>query len=395
MDTPFNSPAPAVYTQDGGNGFRFDFNDGARVSLPPGSWHVQIIDADSSLVMFECESKGGWVCSSKKYYVKYAIKITDNNTGDIAFEYTMDLKDKPVLIKFPIGTLGDLIAWIPYADKFQKKHKCILECSVGEDIKELFKNQYKNIVFSCPPKSPKTKEPYASYKVGIFFGSNRFDYCPYDYRQLGLQKIAAYILGVDASETKPKMPVRGKKTDIKEKYVCIATKSTMQCKFWNREDGWRKVVEYLKSKGYRVLCIDRDRRFGKDDVWNEFIDGAEDFTGNKPLSERVSLLRRADFFIGLSSGLSWLAWATGCPVVMIAGFTLPTTEFYTPYRVTNPRVCNGCWDDTNISFDSQYFWCPRNKGYECTKEITPDSVISAIERLQADKIRKRYEYPGG
>ena len=35
--------------------------------------------------------------------------------------------------------------------------------------------------------------------------------------------------------------------------------------------------------------------------------GAEDFTGRRPLQERIDLLYHADFFIGLSSGLSWVA----------------------------------------------------------------------------------------
>ena len=91
--------------------------------------------------------------------------------------------------------------------------------------------------------------------------------------------------------------------------------------------------------------------------------GAENFTGDIPLEERVDLLYHADFFIGLSSGLSWLAWAVGKPVVMISGFTLPINEF-----------------------DHQDFeWCPRHKGdekhYECTGFISPEQVIKAIDKL--------------
>lgn len=41
----------------------------------------------------------------------------------------------------------------------------------------------------------------------------------------------------------------------------------------------------------------------------------------------MNLLHHASFFIGLSSGLSWLAWATHIPVVLISGFTLPVSEF--------------------------------------------------------------------
>ena len=53
------------------------------------------------------------------------------------------------------------------------------------------------------------------------------------------------------------------------------------------------------------------------------------------------------------SGLSWLAWAVGTPVVMISGFTHPTNEFATPYRVINYHACNSCWNDVRHRLRSQ------------------------------------------
>lgn len=79
-----------------------------------------------------------------------------------------------------------------------------------------------------------------------------------------------------------------------------------------------------------MLCIDRRARHGQGFVWNHIPYGAEDFTGDIPLQERVDLLRHASFFIGLGSGLSWLARAAGIPVVLISGFSLPNSEFHTP-----------------------------------------------------------------
>ncbi len=78
------------------------------------------------------------------------------------------------------------------------------------------------------------------------------------------------------------------------------------------------------------------------------------------------------------SGLSWLAWAAGCPVVLISGFTHPTNEFATPYRVINWHACNSCWNDPRHRFDHKDFlWCPRHAGtprqFECTRLITADA----------------------
>lgn len=71
-------------------------------------------------------------------------------------------------------------------------------------------------------------------------------------------------------------------------------------------------------------------------TWNHIPYGAEDFTGNLPLAERIALLRHADFFIGLGSGLSWLAWSCRIPVVLISGFSLPGYEFCNRSRLFVP-----------------------------------------------------------
>ena len=37
---PFKLPPPEIPTLEGPRGIRYDFNDGARVLLPSGAWHV-------------------------------------------------------------------------------------------------------------------------------------------------------------------------------------------------------------------------------------------------------------------------------------------------------------------------------------------------------------------
>ena len=102
---------------------------------------------------------------------------------------------------------------------------------------------------------------------------------------------------------------------------------------------------------------------------------------------RANMLYHAEFFIGLSSGLSWLAEAVNCPVVMICGFSQDWFEFYTPYRVANRRVCNGCFNDIRATYLEKI--CPYHEGtpreLECQKKISPRMVIEAIERLIVDK----------
>ena len=384
---PFIVPVPPIPTQEGPMGIRYDFNDGARILLPKGKWHVQIEDAESDNIIFVCDADEGWVLSSKKYYIPFRLRVWVRGEKDPVLNHTLDLKGKEVQIKFPVGTLGDIIGWLPYAERFQKKHQCAMELTMGENLANLFEAQYPQLFFSKMPGKVRFEKPYATYMLGLFFKAND-THQPIDFRQVGLHKTAGYILGVDPREEAPRVKL-GSKRKIKERYVCIATKSSSQAKMWNNGYGWEQVVAYLKELGYRVLCIDKEPVVGHKFVWNRMPHDAEDFTGNLPLQERVELIEHADFFIGLSSGLSWLAWCTHKPVIMISGFTLPICEFYTPYRVYSSHGCKGCWDNVNVNFDHyDFFWCPKFKDtdrqYECTRLITGKQVIGHIKQLMKD-----------
>lgn len=386
ISNPFYVPVPVVPTQEGPRGIKYDFNDGARVLLPKGEWFVRLIDDDTDNVLFEGNVDEGIVCSTKKYYIKHRIKVWERFKENAIFDVRMDLIGKPVLIKCPVGTIGDIVAWMTYIDRFQRKHRCKLEVTMQAKMAELFEEQYPNILFTHLPGEAQTKSPYASYRMGLFFDGDT-NYQPVDFRTIGLHTTAGYILGVDTTPQAPRVKLGSKRT-IQSPYVCIACKGSSQNKYWNNQHGWEDVISYLKALGYRVLCIDRDRVAGNGWIWNHMPYGCEDLTGNIPLQKRIELLEHADFFIGLASGLSWLAWCTGIPVVMISGFSMPWHEFPTKYRVWNPTVCNGCWNDVTAKFERKYLWCPRHQGtdrqFECTRFITGKMVINTIKQLMKD-----------
>ncbi|ELY5931994.1 autotransporter strand-loop-strand O-heptosyltransferase [Cronobacter turicensis] len=379
---------PEIPTQQGPEGILYDFNDGARLLLPAGDWRVEISDDETGNILFASDIAEGWVISTKKYYVPFRLQVWKKGQSEPLFDHALDMRDKPVLISFPTGTLGDLVGWVPYAERFRQTYGCQVECTMAQPIIDLFAPVYPELQFYAPERwaSQRThhEPPYATWRVGLFFQGD-LDKQPFDFRAVGLHRTAGHILGVDPSEIVPDLRVNSPR-QIAEPYVCIATQSTSQAKFWNNGSGWHEVIDFLKAQGYRVLCIDKERVVGRGYVWNKIPHGVEDFTGNLPLRDRVALLEHAEFFIGLGSGLSWLAWGCRIPVVLISGFSLPASEFYTPWRVINTHVCNGCWDDVRLNFDHQdYFWCPRHKGtdrqYECTRFITGKQVIGHLRRL--------------
>jgi autotransporter strand-loop-strand O-heptosyltransferase len=374
-------------TQTGAAGVTFDFNLGARVVLPPGEWRVRLRDLDSGNVLFESQNKGAFINSSKRFYIRFGLEVWDRDT--LVFNHEYDCAGKEVLIQFPIGTLGDILAWFPYAARFGRVHNCKLICAMSPLIIPLLKDAYPEIRFVDHEELVAQKiqdRVYATYCLGLFFDDAENIWQPTDFRHVGLHKTAAYILGVDPAEEPPRLALPDDTRPIPEPYVCIAVQSSSQCKHWNNPDGWRSVVSYFKASGHRVICIDQKPVGGQGIVWTHIPNGAEDETGSRPLVERARWLRHAAVFVGLSSGLSWLAWAAGTPVVMISGFTHPTNEFSTPYRIINWHACNSCWNDVRERFDHKDFlWCPRHAGttrqFECTKLITAENVVTTIKRV--------------
>ena len=393
---PVFGEIPKTPTQEAPEGIRFDYCNGLRVAFPKtGDYRLVFKDSSTGTCVYNMDVKPGAIVESvKKFFIPFEFEIYHKGEETPFFKHVFNAQGKEVMIQLPIGTLGDTIAWFSYVERFQKKHSCKIVCSMAPKIADIWRKQYPYITFIDKPETA-NYQPYACYCLGLFFQGDT-DHQPYDFRYVGLHKTAGHILGLETPEELADLPPRVDLTaprQIKEPYVCIAAKASSQPKMWNNPQGWREVVKFLKDAGYRVLCIDKTQEEGFETTWNYMPFGAEDYTGDKDLQERINLIKDADFFIGLSSGLSWLAWLCKVPVVMISGFTEPTNEFFTPYRVINTQVCHGCWNDTRREFNHfDYLWCPvfseAGKKFECTRAITGEQVIRMIQRIPEFQARK-------
>ena len=329
-----------------------------------------VSDSDYRVVFYDGEGvvqyentikSNHWVKLNKQYFTNWTTKVFEN--GEMVYANYLHLNGKRVYIAFESKSLGDTIAWMPYVEEFRKKHQCTVICSTFWN--HLF--DYPEIEFVEPGNV--VPNLYALYRIGYF---DNLDKNPYKPTQIPLQKTATAILGLDFVEMtpsiayKPEVPKMGK-------YVTIATNSTSGCKFWTKE-GWQALINWLVSEGYEVYNVSKEL--------NPF-DNCTQITTPR-LESKMDWIAGSSFFIGLSSGLAWLAWSMGKQVVMISNFTEIWNEF-SCIRITNKNVCHGCWNNQNFSFNpGDWNWCPVHKGTDkqfiCHTSITADMVIAEIKK---------------
>jgi autotransporter strand-loop-strand O-heptosyltransferase len=299
-----------------------------------------------------------WVRLNRQYFTKWKTYVYQD--GELIYENILDLHGKKVFISIESKALGDTIAWVPYALEFQKEHGCKVVLST-------FYNKildYPELELVEPGSSVNC---YAMYKIGWHYDTSREPELP---NTIPLQKAASNILGLKYTEIRPKLFT---KRDCPEhdKYITIATNSTTGCKFWIREE-WQKLINYYTEQGYKVYNVSKEI--------NPFDNCPQ--IPDTSMESTMDWIYHSTFFVGLSSGLSWLAWALGNPVVLISNFTEFDHEFLTNcIRITNEKVCHGCWNKPEIKFDKgNWNWCPYNKNFECQTSITAEMVINRINR---------------
>ena len=349
-----------------------------------GKYKVEFIDEKTGEIVHSTViGENCWTRANRKWYTDWRIKVTDVLDGEIIYNEKINLKNQRVFICFESASLGDTVAWIPYADEFRKKHGCKVIVSTFHN--DLFAGQYPELEFVG--RGVSVNNITAQYNLGWFYEGNSPDFDtsrnPRNFREQEMQKTASDILGLDFEQVRPKIFIPPRSRSIQEKYVCIGIHSTAQSKYWNNVGAWQKVVDYLNDHGYKVVLISKETGSY---MGNAQPTGIIDRSGNMPLWERIIDLHHADFYIGLGSGLSWLAWAVGTPTVLISGFSTPNTEFIGEdvIRLFNPSACNGCFNRYRLDA-GDWNWCPDQKGtpkmFECTKSITPEQVIAGMKKF--------------
>ncbi len=297
-------------------------------------YRVEFINYDTNSVVSKfIVPKNSLTTSGFQYFIKWKVNVYSHDNNSLIHSEVYEPKGKVVFIKFDGFALGDNIAWIPYVEEFRKKHECIIICSTFHN--NIFKSIYPKILFVEP--NTVIHNVYSQHYIGASTNNRR--YAPFNYEDVPLQKMASSILGLEHKEIRPNLEynIMHKRPNIDGKYVCISEFASHEKKQWKEVGGWQRVVDLLIEKGYKVVAISKEPTSLKNVI---------DFTVNGSLLDRMVDLYHCDFYIGVSSGLAWLAWSVGKEVVMISDCTPSWCEF----KENNYRVIKNDLDSINYEF---------------------------------------------
>ena len=356
------------------------FIKGAKVEIKGKSsnkYYIKFTNKDNNHILWsDTISPGMWTACNKEYYINWEVEVWCNES--LIKTYNFNCNNKIVYIHLDSKALGDSLAWVPYLEEFRKKHNCKIVLSTFKN--DMFSSQYPNIKFTSPGSI--IPNIYAQFNIGWFWDNKKN---PNDVLTIPLQKTASDILGLKYKEIKPKLNINFPIPKIKEKYVTLSMQSTSQAKYWNYKGGWQQVVDYLNQKGYKIVCIDKYPNFGVKGCMNSIPKNVIDKTGCD-LNEVSSLIKNAQFHLGISSGLSWLAWALNTHTIMVSSFSNPLCEFTQNLtRIYNDNPFSGYFNTHRIDANN-WHWNPflnisTPEEWHDFESITPEQVINEIKQI--------------
>jgi len=342
---------------------------------------VKFINKDGQTTYANELGYGMWARAGVKYFEEYTCEVYRKSNNELIHKETFNATGKRVYVALDSSSLGDTLAWMPYAEEFRKKHGCKMLLSTF--MNDLFIDQYPEIEFVKPGTN--VDNLYAMYTIGWYYNdedsSVDLSRNPKEFKNLPMQQTASDILGLEYKEVKPLLKIPNV---AKKKKVGIGFHSTAQPKYWNNPLGWQEVVDYLNSQNYEVVVYSKE---GDGYMGNYLPKGVKRFEPTT-LQNLMVDMAECEFFIGIGSGLSWLAWSLNVPVVLISGFSeayCEPVEGITRVINESPDICRGCFNIFRLDA-GDWNWCPNHKGtdrqFECTKTITGEMVINKIKQLK-------------
>lgn len=342
--------------------------------------HIQSV----TLIGTCLEKKPSFECNPSYFPVLEEVKNIWEKTNNLTIaKVEKEFIEERTLVEIVSDALGDNIGAMSVIEKWRKESgkKVSVLCKHAD----LFRGSYRNIMIH---KKSDTNVKF-SPEEGIWYINNiahteRIN-TTYKFDSPLLQGYAKDF-GISSEGLKLSIDATNGQRPLKSKYVCIGVHSTTQAKYWNYPGAWDELCKMLRKKDLTPVVVEKDYSFGISGHMNEVPSRAVKKIG-MPFNEVLNYIQHAEMFIGLSSGLSWVAQALGKPTVIISNVTSKDNEYIDDktLRIYEESVCHGCFH--KYPFNSgDWLWCPvyRNdemRRFICTKAITPESVMRQIENF--------------
>lgn len=368
--------------------FSVHFCQGVHVHTPSDLEHTILLYRESGDLATAVAGVRGEVRLPFQWLERWRVVVECQ--GVPVHEHVFDPRGKRVLISLGSSSLGDSLAWVPALEDFRLETGAqVIACSYHN---EWFASRYPELEW-VPPGTA-LRNLYACTEVGWYH--HRCDVerphpllTPVDHRAEPLQATAYRQLGLAPRERRPRLALPIGPRPIAEPYLCLGIHATAQAKYWNNPRGWQEVTSWARARGYRAMLASREAAGHMGNAHPEGVDRLPDYE----LATTATWLAHAAAFVGVGSGLSWLAWALETPAVLVSGFSEPWTEPREGVvRVEAPQgVCRGCFNRRRLD-PGNWHWCPDHaetpRAYECSARIAPETVIAALDRTLAAKYQQ-------
>ena len=272
-----------------------------------------------------------------------------------------NFKDKEILMHLDSFCVGDTICFSKFIGSFMEYHKP-KKIFVTTFFPDFFVSDDPRVEF-IPSASPG-----ASLEIDIHINVG-YDKEKNSHTIGGLFFATKDTMRLPQNTRPQRPPLKRKEVERNPNKIVIAPESAKKIARWDYHNGWQRVIDFLNENNFSVTNISHENYLN--------LSGVESSNGIDDLEVAINHIVESGLFIGLSSGLSWVAWAYGIPVVMISGFTKSHNEF-SCYRVSSEFGCSGCYNIIPQIKNPCPIFYGTERMHECHKLIYPEMVIEKI-----------------
>lgn len=316
------------------------------------------------------------------YLVPWHIEAYDLQ-GNLVLSTSISYEGSTVGIIFGSTALGDTLAWVPQVERWIHKNnpeKVYLHTAWNHIFD---KHKYSNKIIWVD-----NKEELAQYSYSTYFclGVSKYNQTPttayydhvnaYCWKQCSLIDIACKSLNLDYAEVKPHLVIGATRSE--GNYITLSTEASQSIKMIHNPKVWLECIKWATSKGYQV------KELG---IKPSILPGVEAHKGVDIL-ETINIMANSNLHTGVSSGLSWLAWALDKPVIMLGNFTDVQFEFSDRLvKIIDSRASLGLFNDIRYKWEANFNYDPECDNQSISTIFDEKIIAEALKSIDIINIK--------